>query len=216
MTNSKPILAELLGSFILLFGGGLAIFSSGGDLVVISFGFGLALLAGLYAFAERSGGHFNPAVSLGMYLDKRIDANTFVGYLVAQVIGYVLAGLVLLIASSQAAVAGTTTQRASGSDLSFIGAYLIEVLLTAIFVAVILRVTKSEVYGPGALLAIPLTLVAIHLAAAPITGASVNPARSIGSALFGNEWGDVLIWLTAPMIGALVGWLMYRAVHEGE
>ena len=216
MSNTKAILAELLGSFVLLFGGGLAIFASGGDLVVISFGFGLALLAGLYAFGEKSGGHFNPAVSLGAFLDKRIDQQTLIAYVAAQVVGYVLAGLGLLIASSQAAVAGTTTQRASGSDLGVAGAYLIEILLTAVFVAVILRVTTSEEFGRGALVAIPMTLVFIHLAAAPITGASVNPARSLGSALFGNEWGDAGIWIVGPLIGAVVGWLLYRAVHEGE
>jgi len=214
MSDSKAILAELLGSFVLLFGGGLAIIG-GGNLIVISFGFGMALLAGLYAFGERSGGHFNPAVSLGAFLDKRIDSNTLLGYVAAQIIGAVLAGLVLLLAFDRIAVAGTATWR-NGNDLGAFGAYLIEVLLAAIFVAVILRVTKSEEYGRGALVAIPLTWVMIHLAARTLTGASANPARSLGSAVSGAEWGDALIWLTAPFVGAVVGWLLYRAVHEGE
>ena len=215
MSDTKAVLAELLGSFVLLFGGGLAIFASGGDLIAIAFGFGLALLAGLYAFGEKSRGYFNPAVSLGMFLDKRIDQQTFISYVAAQIIGYVLAGLGLVIASSQSAVAGTTTQRGSPNTLGVAGASLIEIILTAVFVAVILRVTTTEEFGRGALVAIPMTLVFVHLAAWPLTGASVNPARSLGSALFGNDWTDVGIWLIAPLIGAAVGWLLYRAVHEG-
>ncbi len=215
MSDSKAVIAETLGSFVLLFGGGLAILSSNGNLLVISFGFGLALLAGLYSFGEKSGGYFNPVVSLGAFLDRRIDSNTLLGYVAAQVIGYALAGMALLMTSDTASVAGTATRRGAAADLGFFGAYLIEILLTAVFVAVILRSTKSESYGTGALLAISMTLVMIHLAAFRLTGASVNPARSLGSALFGNEWGDAFIWLTAPIIGAVIGWLAYRAVHEG-
>jgi aquaporin Z len=216
MSNSRAILAELLGSFVLLFGGGMAIIASEGSVIVIAFGFGLALLAGLYAFGEVSGGHFNPAVSLGVFLDKRIDANTFLGYVVAQVVGAVLAGGALFVIFDTATVAGTATHRQPGADLGVWGAYLIEVILAAVFIAVILRVTTSETYGRGALVAISLTLVLIHLAAAPITGASVNPSRSLGSALLGNDWGDTLVWLTAPLVGAALGWLGYRAVHAVE
>ena len=211
MENSKALIAELLGSFVLLFFGGMTVIA-GGNIIAIAFGFGLALLAGLYAFGERSGGHFNPAVSLGALLDKRIDAATFTGYVVAQVVGYLLAGLALLIASSQAAVAATATVRAETVEVA--SGFLIEILLTAVFVAVILRVTKSESFGSSALIAIPLTLIAIHLAAATVTGASVNPARSLGSAVFGNNWTDAAVWLIAPMIGAVVGWFLYRVVHE--
>ena len=215
MANPRAVLAELLGSFVLLFGGGLAAFSSGGDLLVISLGFGFALLAALYAFGERSGGHFNPAVSLGWFLDRRIDQQTLIAYIGAQIIGFVLAGVGLWVISSQSAVAGTATYRPSGSFVGVAGAFLVEIVLTAVFVAVILRVTSSEKFGSGALVAIPLTLVFILLAGTRITGASVNPARSLGSALIGNEWSDAGIWLIAPLIGAVVGWLLYRAVHEG-
>ena len=213
MENSKPLIAELLGSFVLLFFGGLTVIA-GGNIIAIAFGFGMALLVGLYAFGERSGGHFNPAVSLGALLDKRIDPATFAAYVVSQIVGFLLAGLALLVASSQEQVAGTATIRANPDIVSSASAFLIEIVLTAMFVAVILRVTKSESFGSTALLAIPFSLVAVHLAAATISGASVNPGRSLGSAVFGNNWTDAAVWLIAPMIGAVVGWLLYRLVHE--
>ena len=90
-----------------------------------------------------------------------------------------------------------------------------EVILAAVFIAVILRVSRNGL-SAGAFLAIPLTLVMILLAATRLSGASVNPARSFGSALFGATWTDAIIWLTAPLVGAIAGWVLYRAVHEGE
>lgn len=125
--NVRRLVAEFLGTFVLLFGGGLAILATagaaGGDdsglaparLVVIALGFGLALLAALYAFGEVSGGHFNPAVSLGALLDRRIDLATFGQYLVVQVAGAVVAGLALWWSTSRDAVAGTATVPAPGS-----------------------------------------------------------------------------------------------------
>ncbi len=214
MSNTKALLAEALGAFVLLFGGAMAILASGGNLVALSFGFGLALLAGLYAFGEVSGGHYNPAVSLGAFLDKRIDSATLIGYIVAQAVGSVVAGLALLAIWGQSDVGSTATTVSGATSVG--GAYLLEIVLTAVFVAVILRVTKSDEYGRGALVIIPLTLVMIHLAAATVSGASVNPTRSLGSALVGNNWDNTIVWLTAPLIGAAVGWVLYRAVHEGE
>ncbi len=206
----RRLLAELLGAFFLLFIGGLAILSSGGSLVVIAFGFGLALLAGLYAFGEISGGHYNPAVSLGALLDNRLDVATFVQYVVAQVAGALLAGLALLWASSQDAVASTATVPAEGVGAG--SAFLLEVILTAIFVAVILKVTTSENGGITAFIGISLTLVAIHLAAATLSGASVNPARTLGSAIIGNNYADMWIYVTAPFVGAALGWVFYQLV----
>lgn len=219
--SARRLGAELLGTFVLLFVGGLAILTATGvdggltasGLVVIALGFGLALLAGLYAFGEVSGGHFNPAVSLAALLDGRITVVTFVQYLVAQVAGAVVAGLALLWASSQDAVAGTVT--APGEGVGAGSAFLLEVLLTAVFVAVILKVTTSGTMRPSAFLAIPLTLAAIHVAAVPLSGASVNPARTLGSAVVGNSYPDVWIYLTAPFLGAVLGWLLFRLVTAG-
>jgi aquaporin Z len=204
----RNYLAELLGTFTLVFIGSLSILAAvAADApltIAVSFGFGLALLAGLYAFAELSGGHFNPAVSLAMFLNGRLDLPTTIGYWISQFAGAILASLAVLAAFSQDDVAGTVTGASDSWD-----AFWLELLLTALFVMVILQSSRSQrVYGT-ALLAIPLTLVAIHLAAIPTSGSSVNPARSLGPALVGNEWGDIWIYLTAPLIGAAIG----AAIH---
>ena len=206
--SARTWLAEILGTFILVFGGGLAILGGGG-VVAIAFGFGLSLLIALYAFGEISGGHFNPAVSLGAYLDGRIDVETLIQYVVAQSGGAVLGGVAILAASDRASVAGTATVP-SGASVG--GAFLIELLLTAFFVLVILKVTTSDKFGSSAFGAISLSLVAIHLAAVPLSGASVNPARTLGSALVGAEFTDFWVYVTAPFIGAALGWLVYKTV----
>jgi aquaporin Z len=221
--SARAWLAEILGTFTLVFIGGLAILAGGGGgaaladgrggaagLVVLSFGFGLALLGGLYAFGEISGGHFNPAVSLAALIDKRIDLGTFMTYVVSQSGGAVIAGAAIMAVSSQAAVASTATM--PGATTSTSGAFFLEVILTAIFVGVILKVTMSSEFGTTAFLAISFTLVAIHLSAANLSGASVNPARSLASALVGGDWNDFWVYVTAPFIGAAIGWLFYKAI----
>ena len=202
--NLPKYVAEVLGAFTLVFVGSLSILASTALaaplLLVAAFGFGLALLAGLYAFGDISGGHFNPAVSLAMFLNGRLDAATMVGYWIAQLVGAVLASLAVLAAFSQDEVASTVTAASASWD-----AFWLELILTALFVAVILQSSRSQRVFGTALLAIPLTLVAIHLAAIPTSGASVNPARSLGPALVGNEWGDFWIYLLAPLAGAAIG-----------
>lgn len=202
--NLPKYVAEVLGTFTLVFVGSLSILASTAVdaplLLVVALGFGFALLAGLYAFGDISGGHFNPAVSLALFLNGRLDAPTMVGYWVSQLVGGVLASLAVLAAFSQDEVAATVTAASSSWD-----AFWLELVLTAIFVAVILQSSRSQRVFGTALLAIPLTLVAIHLAAIPTSGASVNPARSLGPALVGNEWGDLWIYLIAPLAGAAIG-----------
>ncbi len=209
--SARTWIAEMLGTFILVFGGGLAILSvAGGDVVAISFGFGLSLLVALYAFGEISGGHFNPAVSLGALLDGRISVDTFIQYVVAQSGGAVLGGVAILAAKDRNAVAATATTPSEAVSVG--GAFLLELLLTAFFVALILKVTTSERFGSSAFGAISFAYVAIHLAAWPLSGASVNPARTLGSALVGSEFTDFWIYVTAPFIGAALGWVVYRAI----
>jgi aquaporin Z len=216
MYDMRKYAAELLGTFTLVFGGSLALLAAvrlnEPILVPVALGFGLALLAGLYAFGEISGGHFNPAVSLAMFLSGRLEVSSLIGYWVAQLAGGVAASLAVLAAFSQDDVAGTVTAVGSGS--SAWDALWLELLLTAVFVAVILQSTRSERVRGTALVAIPLALVAIHLAAIPVSGSSVNPARSFGPALVGNEWGDFWVYLVGPLggaaLGALVHGLLYR------
>lgn len=207
--------AELLGTFILVFGGSTALAGSllsPTVLVVTALAFGLALLAGLYAFGEVSGGHFNPAVSLAMFLAGRLPSGELVRYWLAQFAGGILAAVALLIATSQNVVAATTTKPGITGDGT---AFFIELLFTAIFVAVILQASVSGQFGGSALLAIPLALVMVHLAAIPFSGASVNPARTFGPDLVGNEWDGIWIYLIAPPLGAVLAVAFYRYVHGG-
>jgi aquaporin Z len=202
---------ELLGAFVLVFGGTTAIVAAGRAdapvLLVAAFAFGLSLLAGLYAFGEVTGGHYNPAVSLAMFLDGRLEKSRLIGYWIAQFVGAILASVVLLIATDQDAVASTATVPSSDGT-----AFVIELTFTTIFVLVILQASRSEVFGSSALVAIPLTLVAVHLAAIPLSGSSVNPARTFGPALIGNEWTGIWIYFVAPPLGAALAWWIHANV----
>lgn len=215
MGKMQKYLAEVLGTFTLVGVGSFAIVSASAadtlGIVSIALGFGLALLIGLYAFGEVSGGHYNPAVSLAMFLDRRLSLEDMIGYWIAQAVGAILASIVVLIAYDDNIVAATTTQATDAW-----AAVVVEVVLTALFVAVILQSTKSERVRGSALVAIPLALVAIHVAAIPISGASVNPARSLGPALIGTEFSDFWIYLIAPPIGAVLGWIAHKVVVEGD
>jgi aquaporin Z len=147
-----------------------------------------------------------------MYLDGRLGVSELVGYVVAQCAGGVGAGLLLLVATSQDDVASTATVPGPLGDGT---AFLIEVAFTAIFVAVILQASRSQRFGTSALIAIPLTLVTVHLAAIPFSGSSVNPARTLGSALVGNEWTGFWIYLIAPPLGAAIAWAVHKYVVRG-
>jgi aquaporin Z len=211
----RNYLAELLGTFTLVFIGSVALLAALATnapfVITVAFGFGLALLAGLYAFGEISGGHFNPAVSLGFMLSGRLSPSDMVGYWIAQIVGGVAGSFAVLIAFGSDDVARTTTQASASWD-----ALWLELLLTMIFVAVILQSSRSErVYGT-ALLAIPLTLVAIHLAAIPFSGASVNPVRSFAAAVVGTEFSDLWIYLIGPPIGAAIGAIVHRYLYETD
>ena len=213
MKSWQKYVAEFLGTLILVFGGSVAILSNSAGDLGIAFGFGLALLAGLYAFGEVSGGHFNPIVSLAMFLDRRLSALDTIWYWLAQFLGAICASLLILILwASRDDVAKTATR--SSSDAR---AFFLELIFSAIFVAVILQVTRSDRYGPSALLAIPLTLFTIHVALIPLTGASVNPARTFGPDLVGaTGWSDIWIYLLAPPAGAIIGWAIHMVTVRGD
>ncbi|MEN8040729.1 MAG: aquaporin, partial [Actinomycetota bacterium] len=180
----------------------------------ISFAFGLALLAALYAFGETSGGHFNPAVSLAMLLDGRVDVGTAIQYWVAQIVGGILAGFMLLIATSTDAVASTAT--VLGPGVGVWDGFVLEAVFTAIFLLVILKASSSLSSGATAFLSISLTLTLIHLVLVPFTGTSVNPARSLGPGIVGGVWADQWIFWIAPLVGAAIGWVIYRYVAASD
>lgn len=211
----RRLLAEFLGTLILIFTGSLAILAFGGSdegvrLVGVALASGLGLLAALHATGEVSGGHYNPAVSLAAWLDRRIDGRTLGGYAAVQVLGATAASLIVLVGSSQSAVVTTVTVAAAGTGT----AILMEVALTAIFVMVILQASVDGL-GSAPFLAIALTLVMILLVASPFSGASVNPARSLGPAIVGRVGADLWIYLVFPFVGGALGWCLHRLVTVG-
>ncbi len=214
--NARAYLAELLGTF-LFFAIGMTsvqavgvLGAAGPLLVVVPLGFGLGLLAAIFAFGHVSGGHFNPAVTIAMAIDERLSPMAAVGYIVSQIIGAIGASALILVLWNQAAVAATITK--PGSGFTDIQALILETVLSAIFLLVILASTKhASALAP---LAIPLTLVGIHLAAVPFTGASVNPARSIAPALLGGDLSKLWIYLVAPVVGAVIAALVHRAMDR--
>jgi aquaporin Z len=215
--SARKLLAELLGTYVLVIVGATAILAATGSegsarIIAIAFGFGLALLAGLYAFGEISGGHYNPAVSLAMALDGRMGVALMIQYWVAQILGAVLAGYTIRLATNQDAVATTMTVFGDSplGPIEAWQAFLFEGVFTAIFVAVILAVTNSMNFSQTVFLAISLTLVVIHLALIPFTGGSVNPARSLGSSVPAWEWADQWVYWIAPLVGAVVGWGIHK------
>jgi aquaporin Z len=215
--NARKYLAELLGTFMFMMVGYMSIPAFGfsappaSNLLVVPFAFGLGLLAAIFAFGGISGGHFNPAVTVAMILDKRAPLVEGIAYIVAQIIGAIAAAVVVLLTVSQAAVAGGITKPSAG--ITDISAVVIEAIFTAIFLTVILIVSKRN--GTMAVLAIPLTLVAIHFAIATVTGSSVNPARSIGSALVGGDLNQLWIYIVGPIIGGIIGFGIYKVMDGG-
>ena len=209
-------LAEMLGTLILVAVGSLGILAVGGadgaaNIMAIGLAFGLALFAGIWAVGHVSGGHFNPAVTLSMLIDGRISLSDAIGYWVGQIAGGVLGAVVILAAAGQDGVAATNT---TYPDLG--PAITVEILLTAIFVWVIMAVVKRG--GNHAPLAIGLTLAMAHFAIIPVSGSSLNPARSFGPAVVSGEFGSIAVYLYAPMIGAVLAAVLYRLfpVKEGS
>ena len=208
--SMNKYLAELLGTFVLVGIGSLAILSSDGSIVAIAFGFGLALMAGIYMFGGLTGAHFNPAVTLAMFLRKDMDSSDLIGYWIAQVAGAVLASSLVAYAAT-ADLVGERTVTRSSAGLEAVEVLIIEAILTAIFVMVILRTTSGD--GKAAAFAIPMALVAVHLAAVPLTGSSVNPARSLGPAIIGSDFVDIWVYIVGPLVGAAIGYYLDKFIN---
>ena len=215
--NARAYLAELLGTFLFMMLGYASVgaFGAAGTptpgLLVVPFSFGFGLLAAIFAFGHVSGGHFNPAVTIAMVLDRRTPAIDSVGFIVAQIIGAIGAAAVVVVAVSQDAVKAGITR--PGTGMTDTGALILETVFTAIFLVVILTTSKRA--GSLAAVAIPLTLVAIHFAIATLSGASVNPARSIGSAVVGGDLPGLWIYLVGPIVGGIIGWGIFRVMEGG-
>jgi aquaporin Z len=223
MHMTPKFVAELLGTFWLVLGGcGSAVLAAafpelGIGFVGVSLAFGLTVVTGAYAFGPISGGHFNPAVSLGLWAGGRFPATQLLPYIVAQLVGAVVAaGVLYLIASGKAGfdLKGGFASNGYGEHSPGkygLGAALItEVVMTFMFLMIILGTTHKRAPVGFAGLAIGLALVLIHLISIPVTNTSVNPARSTGPALFVGGWAIEQLWLfwVAPILGAvLAGWV---------
>jgi len=222
----KKLFAEFFGTFWLVFGGcGSAIFAAKHiGFLGVSLAFGLTVLSMAYAVGHISGGHFNPAVTLGLVAGGRFRASEAIHYIVSQLSGAVVAGLCLwLIANGKegfdAAASGFASNGYaihSPSGYSLGAVLLAEVLLTAFFLLVIHGATDKRAPAGFAPIAIGLVLTLIHLVSIPISNTSVNPARSTGVALFQGGWALQQLWLfwLAPIVGAVLGGLAYRFLLE--
>ncbi len=229
MTRSRALGAEALGTYWLVLGGcGTAVIAGlGVGTLGISLAFGLTVLTGAYALGHISGGHFNPAVTIGLWSAKKFDARHVVPYVAAQVIGGILAAVTLwlIIANHPGFVRSGNWLAANGfGDTGSPGGYnlgaaaVTEVVMTAIFLLVILGVTDRRAPAGFAPLGIGLCLALIHLISIPVTNTSVNPARSTGPALLvGGDWLEQL-WLfwVAPIAGAILGAVIHRFIAGGD
>lgn len=207
-------LAEAIGTFILVFLGSMsvlaAIATDSPIMVAVPLGFGLGLMAAIFAVGHVSGGHFNPAVTLAMWLDKRTSSSDLIGYWIGQFVGGIIASAVVLAATDRDGVRVTVNVSPESAGVGL----LMEFVLTLIFVLVILASTKKAPAMAG--LVIPFTLAVVHLAGIPFSGASVNPARSFGPALVGGTLNEVWIYLVAPLAGAAVAWVFWRMFGGDE
>ncbi len=232
MHLSKKLAAELIGTFWLVFGGtGSAVLAAGFPGLGIGFAgvslaFGLTVLTGAYALGHISGGHFNPAVTIGLATARRFPVRDIAPYIAAQLAGAVIASAVLAcIASGKPGFDLVTSGfAANGYDAHSPGLYslgaalIIEAVLTFFFLLVILGATDKRAAAGFAPIAIGLALTLIHLISIPVTNTSVNPARSTGPALFVGGWALEQLWLfwLAPIVGAVIAGAVYPFMTEEQ
>ena len=223
--------AEFLGTFWLVLGGcGSAVLAAafpglGIGFVGVALAFGLTVLTMAFAIGHISGCHLNPAVSVGLWAGGRFPAAQLVPYIVAQVLGGIVAGGVLYLIASGAAgfdvakgFASNGYGEHSPGGYSLVAALICEIVMTMFFILVILGATDKRAPAGFAPIAIGLGLTLVHLFSVPVTNASVNPARSTGPALFVGGWAVAQLWMfwVAPIVGALLGAVAYKAISNGE
>ncbi|MDQ0895445.1 aquaporin Z [Agromyces ramosus] len=233
-STAQKLTAELLGTFILVFGViGAAIFAAGfadgeGGLNVgflgVALALGLSVVVGAYAFGPVSGGHFNPAVTFGLAVAGRFAWREVGGYLAAQLVGGILASTLLLGVLSTGPLfdivafqgASTGYDELSPGGFGLLSMLLVETIATAVFLFVILGVTSVRAAAGFAPLAIGLTLTMLALVAIPVSNASFNPARSIATAIYGGGEALLQVWasIVAPILGAIIAGAVYKLVFE--
>ena len=227
----KQYSAEFIGTFWLVLGGcGSAVLDAafpalGIGFLGVAFAFGLTVLTMAYAIGHVSGCHLNPAVSIGLWAGGRFPADKLLPYIIAQCLGAIVAGGVLyLIVSGKAdftTIGGFASNgygEHSPGGFSLLAALVTEIVMTMMFLFIILSVTHKNAPSGFAGLAIGLSLTLIHLISIPVTNTSVNPARSLGVAIYAGDWALGQLWLfwVAPIAGALLGALIYRFIGNDE
>lgn len=226
----KKLSAEFLGTFWLVFGGcGSAVLAAAfPDLGIgfygVALAFGLTVLTMAFAVGGISGGHFNPAVSVGLTVAGKLPATSLIPYVIAQVVGAILAATALyVIASGKAGFelggfAANGYGEHSPGGYSLTSALVIEIILTGFFIFIILGATSARVPAGFAPIAIGLALTLIHLISIPVTNTSVNPARSTGQALFVGGWALQQLWMfwVAPIVGGVIGAIVWKVVGEED
>lgn len=225
----RRLAAEALGTLVLVFGGcGAAVLAAGFDpggigLLGVSLAFGLTVLGMAYAVGHISGGHFNPAVTIGLIAGGKFEAKDALPYIIAQVVGAIAAAALLFVIANGVdgfdagdGFASNGYDDHSPGGYSLLAGLVAEVSLTAIFLVVILGITRKSATAGFAPLAIGLALTLIHLVSIPVTNTSVNPARSTGPAIFQAGWALEQLWLfwVAPIAGGIIGGLIHRYVLE--
>lgn len=209
----KKYISELLGTFVLvLVGCGTAVYTNA-DVVATSLAFGLSIVALAYSIGNISGCHVNPAVSLAMLINKKMNIKDFIFYVISQIIGAFVATLVLGFVFNSFDKLG-----ANSFDTRILVALIIETILTFIFILSILGVTSKKEYSNVSGLVIGLTLVLVHLLGIHFTGTSVNPARSIAPAILqgGTALSQLWVFIVAPLFGSLLASLFYKFVLKNE
>lgn len=226
-SSAQKYAAEAFGTFVLtLFGcGSAAVAGATLGTLGIAFAFGLSIVAMAFVIGNVSGCHINPAVSLGLFLDKRLSGKDLIGYWISQFIGGIVAAAVLMFIITQCGLGGVLAtglgcngfDAVSAVELTVIGALVVEIILTCIFVLVVLGSTANEKTAPYAGMIIGLSLTFVHIMGIPLTGTSVNPARSFGPALMMALNGDmtalsqVWVFIVAPLVGAAIAALIWKA-----
>ena len=222
----KRYISELIGTMVLvLFGCGSAAIA-GFELgnLGIAMAFGLSIVAMAYVIGDISGCHINPAVSIGMWIDGRLETKDLVMYIIFQCIGAIIGiALLILIINSAPSLGGYAVtglgqngfDSASSVGLNVVGAIIVEIILTFVFVFTVLGVTKKVENGVVAGIVIGLTLAFVHIMGIPLTGTSVNPARSLAPALFmgGQALQQVWVFILAPIIGAIIAGLLHKSLR---
>ena len=216
----KKYISEFIGTLVLVFFGcGVAVIS-GGNLVATSLTFGLSIVAMAYVIGNISGCHVNPAVSLAMYLSKKMTLKEFVYYVIAQILG-AFAGIAILYLILNNSSVGVASLGANGygvlsaTDISLLSAIVIEVILTFVFIYTILGVTSDDSKSSISGLVIGLTLTFVHLLGIRLTGTSVNPARSLAPAIFlgGEALKQVWIFIIAPLVGSVIATYTFKYLN---